>query len=850
MSSVALRNLGARKLRTFLTSLAIVLGVMMVAGTYILTDTIDRSFDEIFTESNEGIDAVVQTKEVVETDDGTRPPFDATVLKDVQRTDGVAEAAGAIADPQVSIVGSDGEPLGGNGAPSLGFSTGPERFDPLTYVEGAPPAADDEVVIDKASADSEGFEVGDQIELAGKAESSTYTLAGVATLGEVDSFGGATMAILTLPEAQRITGKEGQFDQIAAAAAEGTTPDRLAANISENIPSTVEAVTGEENTQSQQDDVGEFIGFLSTALLVFAGVALFVAAFLIFNTFSITVAQRTREFAMLRTLGASRRQIIGSVVLEAFVIGLMASVLGLLAGIGFAPAIGALFDAIGIDLPSSGSVIATRTIVVSLLIGTGIAVLAALMPALRATRISPVAGLREGAVLETPRERGRRSAAGVVLTVLGLAAMLLGLFEVLSPAGAWLGVGAVAVFIGVALLSPRLVGPMASVVGRPLERLRGVPGRIARENAIRNPGRTAITAAALMIGLALVSFVAVFAAGLRGSIDDAIDKTIAGDLYIANNDGFSDIPVRIADEVGALDGVAAASPTRYTQNEVEGISGGGYLTLVDPETATGVLTLDWEDGDDEVLAELGASDAVIDEGWGADNGIGVGDTFTALTGSGTKITYTVQGTFKDDTDYFGDYVASDDNAEAYGEGRNASSILVDISDDADPDATRGEIETLVSERFPTVETQNQQELKDSIGEQLNTLLGVVYALLLLAVIVSLFGIVNTLALSIHERTRELGLLRAVGTSRRQVRRMVRYEAVITALIGAVLGIVLGVVFAVVVSRPLADEGFTLTIPVGTLIALMVLAVIAGIIAAIGPARRASRLDVLEALAYE
>ena len=850
MASVALRNLGARKLRTFLTSLAIVLGVMMVAGTYILTDTIDRSFDDIFTESNAGIDAVVQSKEVVETDDGTLPPFDAAVLEDVKRTDGVAEAAGAIADPQVSIVGSDGEPLGGNGAPSFAFSTGPERFDPLTYVEGGPPTSDDEVVIDKASADSEGYELGDEIELAGKEESSTYTLGGIATLGDVDSFGGATMAILTLPEAQRITGKEGQFDQIAAAADEGTSPDKLAANISQNIPSTVEAETGEENTQSQKDDVGEFIGFLSTALLVFAGVALFVAAFLIFNTFSITVAQRTREFAMLRTLGASRRQIITTVVVEALVIGLMASVLGLLAGIAFAPAIGALFGAIGIDLPQSGSVIATRTIVVSLVIGTGIAVLAALLPALRATRIPPVTGLREGAVLETPRERGRRGAAGIVLTVLGLAGMLLGLFGVLSPAGAWLGVGAVAVFIGVALLSPRLVGPMASLVGRPLERLRGVPGRIARENAIRNPGRTAVTAAALMIGLALVSFVAVFAAGLRGSIDDAIDKTIAGDLYIANNDGFSDIPVRIAAEVGALDGVAAASPTRYTQNEVEGISGGGYLTLVDPDTATDVLTLDWEDGDDAVLAELGATDAVIDEGWGADNGLGVGDTFTALTGSGAKIAYTVQGTFKDDTDYFGDYVASDVNAEAYGEGRNASSILVDISDDADPDATRGEIETLVSEQFPTVETQNQQELKDSIGEQLNTLLGVVYALLLLAVIVSLFGIVNTLALSIHERTRELGLLRAVGTSRRQVRRMVRYEAVITALIGAVLGLVLGVVFAVVVSRPLADEGFTLTIPVGTLIALLVLAVIAGIIAAIGPARRASRLDVLEALAYE
>jgi putative ABC transport system permease protein len=851
MGAVALRNLGARKLRTALTSLAIVLGVMMVAGTYILTDTIDRSFEQIFTESNEGIDAVISSKEVVETDDGTLPPFDASILDEVERTEGVAQASGGIGDPQVSIIGSDGEPLGGNGAPSFGFSTGPERFDPLTYVEGAPPQSDDEVVIDKASAEAEGFELGDTIEIAGKEEASSYELTGIATLGDVDSFGGATMALLTLAEAQRITGKQGQFDQIAVAAAEGTSPDRLAANLSESLPGAVEAETGEENTQSQQDDVGEFIGFLSTTLLVFAGVALFVAAFLIFNTFSITVAQRTREFAMLRTLGASRRQIITTVVVEALAIGLAASIVGLLAGIGFAPAIGALFGAIGIDLPSSGSVIAPRTVIVSLVIGTGIAVLAALLPALRATRIPPVAGLREGAVPETPRERGRRSAAGVVLAVLGLAAMTLGLFGVLSPAGAWLGVGAVAVFIGVALLSPRLVVPIASVVGRPLERLRGVPGRIARENAVRNPGRTAVTAAALMIGLALVSFVAVFAAGLRGSIDDAIDKTIVGDLYIANSDGFSDIPVRIADEVAGVEGVDAASPTRFTQSEVEGVSGGaGYLTLVDPATAPEVLTLEWRDGSQEVLGTLAPDEAVIDEQWGADNGFEVGDRFTAKTSSGEEIAYTVTGTFKDNTDYIGDYAASDANADAYGEGRSASSILVSIAGGSDAAAVRGEIESLVEERFPTVETQNQQELKDSIAETLNTLLGVVYALLLLAVIVSLFGIVNTLALSIHERTRELGLLRAVGTSRRQVRRMVRYEAVITALIGAVLGLVLGVVFAVVVSRPLADEGFTLTIPIGTLIALLVLAVIAGIIAAIGPARRASRLDVLEALAYE
>jgi putative ABC transport system permease protein len=829
-----------------------VLGVMMVAGTYVLTDTIDASFEEIFTEGNEGTDAVVTSREVVETDDGSLPPFDASILNQVRATEGVAAATGSIADQSVAIIGSDGEPLGGNGAPSLGFSTEPgdERFDPLTYVEGGVPTANDEVVIDKASADSEGYELGDQITLAARAGSGEYTLAGIATLGDVDNFGGATFSVLTLPEAQRITGKQGQLDQINVAAEEGLSPERLAANLSAELPSSVEVETGEENVQSQQSDVEEFVGFLQTALLIFAGVALFVAAFLIFNTFSITVAQRTREFAMLRTLGANRHQIIGSVVLEALLIGFAASVIGVLAGIGFAKGIDALFQSFGIDLPSTETVIAARTVIVGLLLGTLLTVLAALIPALRATRVPPVTGLREGAVLATPREHRLRAAGGVVLAVLGGAAMVLGLFGVLDPGELWLGVGAGAMFIGVAVLSPQLVTPLASLIGRPLERLRGIPGRLARENATRNPGRTAATAAALMIGLALVSFVAVFAAGLRGSIDDAIAKTIAGDLIVSHTDGFSDIPARTVATAESVDGVEAASPIRYTQNELEGAEGGGYLTLVHPRSATEVLTFEWEEGSADVIRSLGPTDAAVDEGWADDNGFAVGDTFRSRTPSGEEITYTIRGTFKDNTDFFGDYVASDVNAAAYNERDSVTNVFVRVAEGADTTAVQASLEDRLAADFPTVQVQDQEQLKDSIGEQLNGLLGIVYGLLALSVIVSLFGIVNTLALSIHERTRELGLLRAVGTSRRQVRRVVRYESVITTMIGAVLGIGLGVVFAVLISRPLADEGFILSIPVGTLIVLLVLAVIAGVIAAIGPARRASRLDVLEALAYE
>ena len=313
MGSIALRNLWERKLRTALTALAIVLGVMMVSGTYVLTDTIDASFEDIFTESNEGVDAVVTAKEFVDSDDGSLPAFDAALLREVKGTDGVALAAGGIADPQVAIIGSDGEPVGGNGAPTFAFSAGgPDRFDPLTYVEGAPPESDDELVIDKATADSQGFELGDPVTVAGKTGTQEYTLGGIATLGEVDSFGGATLALLTLAEAQRLTGKEGQFDQISVAAAVGTTPEILAANLQATLPNTVRAETGAENVETQQDDIGEFINILKTALLIFAGVALFVATFLIFNTFSITVASSTTEPRICRRLAPSVRSIANS----------------------------------------------------------------------------------------------------------------------------------------------------------------------------------------------------------------------------------------------------------------------------------------------------------------------------------------------------------------------------------------------------------------------------------------------------------------------------------------------------------------------------------------------------------
>jgi putative ABC transport system permease protein len=619
------------------------------------------------------------------------------------------------------------------------------------------------------------------------------------------------------------------------------------------MPASVEVRTGEENAAQQTDDIEDDLGFLKIALLIFAWIALFVGAFTIFNTFSITVAQRTREFGMLRTLGAMRRQVLTSVLIEAFLIGLIGAAVGILAGIGVASGLNSLFKAAGIDLPNTGSVVKTRSMLVPLLIGVFVTLLAATIPAVRATRVSPIEALSDQAMAPT---RGRRrivTALALLLSIGGLVAICVGLFggiESSSDAAALLGLGAVLLFFGTALLSPRFVAPLASVVGLALERVRHLTGRLARENAVRNPGRTATTAAALMIGLALVTFVAVFAAGIKGSIDDAIDKSFVGDLTLQHEDGFSLIPSTAERDVAAVDGVGPVSSLRFGEGKVRETGDTSFITSVDPGEARQVFEFDWEEGSDATVDSMARDDALVDQAWATDNDVDVGDTLTVTTPTNRQVVYTVRGKLQDAADLWGDFVLTHEALEEDFRVRQEGMILLNYASGADPDATREQVEAVMDRNFPVIDVLDQEELKDKFAEQVGQLVNLLYALLFLAVIVSLFGIVNTLTLSIYERTRELGLLRAIGMSRRQVRRVVRYEAVITALLGALMGTVLGVFFAVIVSRPLADEGFTLAFPVGTLFLLFVLAAIAGVLAAILPARRASRLDVLEALAYE
>jgi putative ABC transport system permease protein len=849
--SVAVKSLWARKLRALGTTVAVFVGVSLIAGTYVITDTINKAFDEIFHDSLEGTAVVITNKQPVTQETNTSTSFPAGILKRVRAVPGVRLAAGTIFTGGGIFKGD--EQVGSQFAPKFISAVLPPQIETLKTVEGHQPTNTGEATLDKAAADEAGLSVGDPIRLAGERRARTYRLVGLTELGGT-SFGGASIAQLRLPEAQFITGNVGRFNQISVGLNPDVSPEELKERIERVVPPTLRVETAEQNADRSSDEIHDALSFLPIFLGVFAAVALIVGAFVIFNTFSITVAQRIREYGLLRTLGASRRQVLTSVLVEAALIGLLGAVTGILGGLLFAKGIEALFNALGIGLPTTALVVATRTVVVSLVIGIAVTLVAVLNPALRSTRVPPIAAMQE---LELTASR-RRSVVTVAIAWLlmlgGLALVLVGLFGNIEDSGQsalMLGGGAALVLFGVSLYSPRLVRPLAGAIGTPLERLRGLTGRLARENSQRNPSRTAATAAALMIGLALVSFVTVFAAGLKASIADAIDNSFQGELEIQNTNGFDPIPKAVAGTVRKVPGVQTVSTLQTTQIKVDGVGGKPRASGLDPATATQVLSIDFQgDTSSQTLRGLTSSETIVDKSFADSNGLEVGDRIQALGQTGNGASFRIVGEFKDSADLLGSLIVTQEAMARDFAVTQDTFDFVKLAPGADPATVQDRIDTLLTRQFPTAEVLNQEELKQNQENQINPLLGLVYALLSLAIIVSLFGIANTLALSIYERTRELGMLRAVGMSRRQVRRMIRYESVITALIGAVLGMVLGLIFAALMSVPLEDEGFVLSYPVGQLVFILVVAALAGVVAAIAPARRAARLDVLQALAYE
>ena len=856
MLAVSLKGMAGRKLRTVLTALAVVLGVALIAGTYILTDTIDRQFDQIFAQVRQGVDVSVTPKKVFNSDNNATPPaFPESYLSQVQNVPGVQKASGGIFDEGV-VLDNKGKKIGGaNGAPNFISSDAPAPFNPFHYVAGHGPRGPNEISIDKYTADKQHWKIGSIVRVGGQGPATPYTVVGIAKFGNLSGLAGAPIAVMTLQQAQKVTDKVGKFDGIDVKAAPGVKPEALVQRVQQALPGTVTVRTGAEQAAKDASDTKSGLGFIKTILLVFAGVALFVGAFMIFNSFSITIAQRTRELSMLRTVGASRRQVLGSVLGEAVVMGFTASLIGLGLGVALAKGLKALFKAIGADLPGGATVLESRTIIVSLIVGTLVTLVASLSPAVRATRIQPIEGVREGAVLPSTRFSRIKTPFGAVTLAIGVGLMCLGLLTGSSGSGVWLPLlfGTILVFIGAAMFSSRLVKPIASLVGRPIESLRGVTGQLARENATRNTARTASTAAALMIGLALVSGVTIFASGIKKSVNSAIDNSVKAGLVVENKDGWTSIPAAAGKAVGQVPGVSSSSEIRLSQAKVAGVSGTPDVSGVDPATLPSVYQLDWKKGSNATLAGLardGGNNTIVSESWAKSKDKHVGDKVAVTTQSGNHATYTIIGTYKNNVHFLGDLAVSNATLARDFKITEDQFVMFGLKPGANADQVKTQAENILSKQFPNAQADTKSGFKKTQTEWINQISAFFYVLLSLAVIVSLFGIVNTLVLAIYERTRELGLLRAVGMSRRQVKRIVRYESVITALIGAILGTVLGVFFAVIVSRPLASEGFELSFPVGTLVILLILAGLAGVLAAITPARRASKLNVLEALAYE
>jgi putative ABC transport system permease protein len=851
---VTRKGLGAHKIRFLLTALSVIIGVAFMTGTSVLSATIQKTFDDLFADIYRGTDAVVRSPEVLKSDFGAgqRPNVPASLVNVVASTPSVDAASGNVSgdNTYAQVVDKHGDAIGGSNAPTFGLGWQPNpTINQFDIVDGRPPRTTDEIAIDKHTAEEGNLSVGDRVTVLTAQPPRKYDIVGIARFGSANSLAGASITLFTMTEAQRIGNSVGQFAEISVVAKDGVSQDDVVRDIraqldQEGLGKKYEVLTGEQITKENQDQIKKQLSFFSIGLTAFALIALIVGAFIIYNTFSIVVAQRLREMALLRAIGASRRQVLTSVIGEAAVVGVVASAIGVGVGVGLAFGLKALMAAAGFELPGSGVEVPFGGLVFALIIGTVVTLVSAIVPARQAARIPPIAAMRAVA-LERPLNRGLRSGIGLAITLLGVLALLAGLFA--DSGIVFVAIGALLILLGVFVLSPLFARGLALAIGAPLRRFKGVTGNLARENAARNPRRTATTGAAVMIAVSLVGFITIFAASANASISDAIDNQLKTDYIITgpggNNGPLSGVSPSLGEAIKQLPEIESVARVRLGEIGIN--DSRTYVNAVDADTADQLLDFDAVQGSFKDIADGGigiSTRKADDNGWKIGSEIPV--TFVK---TGEK---PLEVRFIYDANTFGDYVISLKTYEQNFEQQLDFLILAKLKPGVTAEEGQKALEPIV-DKYPTADLKDNAQYKADQKKQVNQVLVLFYVLLLLAVIISLIGIANTMTLSIHERTKELGLLRAVGESRRQTRSMIRWEAVIIALLGTGLGIVIALFFGWAVVEALKDSGFRKFSPaLGSLVVIFVAAGFAAVLAALLPARRAARLNVLDAIQHE
>ena len=845
MLKLSIRNLLSHKIRFFMTSFAVVLGVSFVVGSIVVTDTVRKSFDTLFDEITAGVDLEIRSVDPLSDEPGgLGPPLPAEVATQASAVDGVEIAegqVGGIAQP----IAPDGEPVTTTGAPKLAFSWGPtDELYPVTLELGAKPGPG-EFAVDQGTFEDFDFVIGDTYDVLVPDGTESFVLSGTATFGSTNSLAGARLTMFDLDTAQRLFDREGVFDAIDIKLEPGADADAVQAAVAEGLPADAEVVTGAAVAQEGSDQIGELASIFGNILLGFAGVALFVSAFYIYNTFSIILGQRIRELALLRAIGATAAQIRATVILEALLVGIVSSIVGI--GMGMLTALGlrGILNAGGFGLPADALVLKPPTVAVAFVIGVGVTLAASILPARKASSVPPVAALRAD-LATSESSRRLRLLIGAIIGGIGVALVGFGLFiaDGTQPTLIGLGVGAIMVFLGIANLSPLVAGPVARLLGAPIAKVFKMPGRLAQENSARTPYRTASTASALVVGLALVTMVLVVGTSVKKTFAATIDQAVSAD-FIITDPNFAGVTPALADGLGADPAFEAVSGIRFDTFSFEG--GTRDLVAVDAVSGGALVDIDIVDGGQ--IDDLTATSIFVHEDPARDLGLSPGDEVTVSFSATGDQTFTVAGIHADSL-FAGNYLISTEAYEANFTDDLDPLIMAVVADGVDPETARASIDDALAE-FPQLEVEDRSEFLASQEDQINQVLVSVNALLGLAIVIAVLGIANTLALSVFERTRELGLLRAVGMSKRQTRRMVRWEAAIVSLFGAVLGVAVGIAFGLAAASALPESFLSeVAIPVGTLLILVLVAMFAGLLAAIFPARRAGKLDILEAIASE